>query len=99
MASRLCGSNFKRKQLAITLSSFLRSDSQNNQNKEEQTKILNAKNESRILKKVVGFFSLGTWSSNGFTTTTTQMQCTVTQFANTLGVEPIISRRKIVLTV
>ena len=49
------------------------------------------KNESRILKKVVGFFSVGTWSSNGFATTTTRMQCTVTQFANTLGVEPIMS--------
>ena len=44
------------------------------------------KSESRILKKVVGFFSLGEWSSNGFATTT-QIQCIVTQFANTLGFE------------
>ena len=49
------------------------------------------KSESRILKKVVGFFSLGKWSSNGFATTTTQIQCTVTQFANTLSFELIMS--------
>ena len=90
----------KKTQFAITLFSFLRSDSSNNQNKEEQSEILNGKNESRILKKVVGF--LQSWyvefewlcynDSNA-------MYSTVTQFANTLRVEPIMSCRKIVLTV
>ena len=85
-----------KKQLAISLCSFSvsKSNSQNSQNKEEQEQD-NEESKSRILKKVVGFFNLGKWSSNSFDTTTTRMQCTVT-FANTPGVElhVIISRRK-----
>ena len=51
--SRLdCGSNFKRKQLATTLSS----DSKTGKTKKTKCKIM-PKIESRILKKVVGFFS------------------------------------------
>ena len=76
MVSRLDGSsNCKRKQSAIMLSSFSvsKSDSQNSQNKEDQEQD-NAKSESRTLKKVMGLFSLGKWSSNGFATTRTQMQ-------------------------
>ena len=64
MASRLGGSSFKRKQLAITLSSLsvLKIDSQNSHNKKEQEQD-NEKSERRILKKVVdlSFFSFGKW--------------------------------------
>ena len=66
------------------------------QTKKSKSKIM-LKSESRILKKVEGFFSLGKWSSNGFATTT-RMECTVT-FANTLGVVLIMSCIKNVLTV
>ena len=89
MACRLGrGSNFKRKQLAITLLNPVIHKTA--KTKKTKCKIM-PKSESRILKKVVSFFSLGKWSSNGFAITTTQVQCTVTRFANTLGFELIMS--------
>ena len=88
MASRLCrGSNFKRKQLAITL--LNPAIHKTAKTKKTKCKIM-PKSESRILKKIVSFFSLGKWSSNGFAITT-QIRCTVTRFANTLGFELIMS--------